>query len=175
MGRLGDTIQRLREGVGFKMDEVMSGEHEFEPGLGPPGRRPLVFKVTWGAKNLANWLTPGGESFMRGPLEGTISVDGLCADAPCKGTLELRYFDEHKIRYAFEFEVSGKRYGFVGEKVNIWPWNLPFSHTTCFGRLTEVETGKLVSTSVTHFRAVSAPAFLLSFRLTSDDGPTTPA
>jgi hypothetical protein len=172
---MGDVMQRLKDGVGFKIDEVMSGEHQLEAAFGAPKPQPLEFRVTWGTTNLARWVMPGSAEFMTSPLEGTITAGGLCHEAPCKGTLELRYFDEHKIRYAFEFEVSGKRYGFVGEKVNIWPWNLPYSHTTCFGRLTEVETGKLVSTSVTHFRAVSAPAFLLSFRLTSDDGPTTPA
>ena len=174
MGRLGDVVHRLREGVGFRMDEVMTGEHEFEPGLGPPGRSPLEFRVSWGAKNLARWLSPQSGEFMRGPLEGTLTAGGLCQAAPCKGTLELRYFDEHKIRYAFEFEAQGRRYRFVGEKVNIWPWNLQVSHTTCFGRITEADSGRLVSTSVTHFRLTSAPRFLLSFRVTSDDGPATP-
>ena len=174
MGRLGDVVRRLREGVGFRIDEVMSGTHDFEPGMGPPGKKPLSFRVTWGADSIARWLTPGGE-FLRGPLEGTIGVEGLCEAAPCRGTLELRYFDEHAIRYAFEFETGGRRYRFVGEKVNIRPWNLPYSHTTCFGRLTEAESGRLVSTSVTHFRLLSLPRFLTSFRIVSEDGPTIAA
>ena len=175
MGRLGDSLQRLHEGVGFQMDEVMTGEHEFEPGFGPPGRRKLEFRVTWGPKNVVRWAKPGGADFLRQPLSGTLTVEGLCESAACTGTLELRYFDEHKIRYAFDFEAGGRRLRFVGEKVNIRPWNLHVSHTTCYGRITEVETDKLVSTSVTHFRLASLPHFLLSLRLTSDDDPTTPA
>jgi hypothetical protein len=52
----------------------------------------------------------------------------------------------------------------VGEKVNIKLWNLPVSHTTCVGRVTELESGKLISTSVTIFRMRTLPAFLGSFR-----------
>jgi hypothetical protein len=174
MGRLGDVVRRLREGVGFQIDEVMSGTHAFEPGMGPPGTKPLQFKVTWGAESIARWFTPGGE-FMRGPLKGTITADGLCREAGCEGTLELRYFDEHTIRYAFEFEADGRRYRFVGEKVNIRPWNLPVSHTTCFGRITEADSGRLVSTSVTFFRLSTLPSFLTSLRITAEDGPTIPA
>ncbi|MBI5545889.1 MAG: hypothetical protein HY901_18525 [Deltaproteobacteria bacterium] len=175
MSRLGDSLQRLREGVGFQMDEMMSGEHELEPGFGEAGPRRLELRLTWGTRNVVRWLTPGGEEFLRGPLVGALTADGLCQDAPCQGTLELRYFDEHKIRYSFEFEAQGRRHRFVGEKVNIRPWNLPFSHATCFGRITEVDSGRLVSTSVTRFRLTTLPRFLLSFRVTGEGGPTTPA
>jgi hypothetical protein len=151
--------------VGFRMDEVMSGDHAFEPGCGPEGRWPMSFAVTWGPDDLRAWIDPGSGEFLTQPLEGTVTVGGLCDDAPCRGRLELRYFDEHALRYTFEFSASGVRYRFVGEKVNIKPWNLPVSHTTCYGVLTELDTGRLVSRSVTHFRFRTIPAFLASLRL----------
>lgn len=177
MGRLGDGLRRLREGgVGFQMDETMAGEHEFAPGMGPPGKRRLEFRVTWGPRNLWRWLTPGGDDFLRQSLAGTVTVEGLCEAAPCAGTLELRYFGEHKIRYSFDFEAGGRRLRYLGEKVDIRPWNLHVSHTTCFGSITEADTGTLVSTSVVRFPLSSLPRFLASLRLTAgEEGPTTPA
>ena len=151
--------------LGFRVDETMSGEHEFEDRFGDPGRRPLSFTVTWGVDDLRSYLDPRGDGFLVSNLQGTITVDGLCNEAPCTGTLELRYFKDHTIRYTIEFEVDGEPYRFVGEKMHIYPWNLPWSHTTCYGRLTRDDTGELVSTSLTHFRLIKAPAFLGSLRL----------
>jgi hypothetical protein len=124
----------------------------------------MEFKVTWGARNLVEWLNPKGEKFMIVDLAGTVTVGGLCEAAPCEGTLELKYFDQRKIRYAFTFTIDRVEYRYVGEKVNIRPWNLPVSHTTCFGTLTEAATGKLVSKSVTHFRMRTMPEFAASLR-----------
>lgn len=151
--------------IGFLIDEVMSGEHEFEPGCGPVGKRPMEFRVTWGPKYLLPWLNPWGGSFMTQKLQGTVTIDGLCKDAPCHGTLEIKYFTEHKIRYTFDFRVREKAYHFVGEKRNIRPWNLHVSHTTCYGELREMATQKLVSRSVTYFRLRTTPDFLFSWRL----------
>jgi len=151
--------------VGFRIDETMAGEHEFEPRFGEPGRRPFSFSVTWGPEDLKSFLVPGGDGFLASDLQGTIDVDGLCRGAPCSGTLQLRYFKDHTIRYTIEFEVDGVPYHFVGEKMHIYPWNLPWSHTTCFGRLTRADSGELVSTSLTHFRMRDAPSFLGSLRL----------
>ncbi|MBU2488142.1 MAG: hypothetical protein KKA60_02000 [Proteobacteria bacterium] len=165
MGRIAELKNMIGEGrVGFSMDEVMSGSHQFEPGMGPPGRHPFEFRVTWGPRNMAKWANPLNEEFMTQPLEGTVTVGGMCYRVPCKGTLELAYFTEGKIRYTFEVSVEGKDYHFVGEKVNIRPWNLPVSHTTCFGTLVEKETGKLVSRSVTFFKLWRTPTFLASLR-----------
>lgn len=177
MGRLGESLQRLREGgVGFQLDETMSGEHEFAPGMGPAGKRRLEFCVTWGPKNLLRWLTPGSSDFLTQPLAGTVTAEGLCEEAACSGTLELRYLGEHLIRYTFDFEGGSRKLRFVGEKREIRPWNLHVTHTTCFGKITELETGALVSTSVTHFRLRTLPSFLLSLRVTAgDEGPSTPA
>jgi len=92
-------------------------------------------------------------------------VGGLCEDTPCSGTLELMYFDKKKIRYTLGFQVAGTSYRFIGEKVNIRPWNLPVSHTTCYGTLTEAESGRLVSRSVTYFHMKTVPEFAGSLRL----------
>jgi hypothetical protein len=166
VGKLHELVRRVREGrFGFKMDEVMSGTHVFESGRGPAGRLPFEFTVTWGPDDLRTWLDPQSENFLSQALEGTITVGGLCEAAPCKGRLELKYFDEHALRYRLEFEVNGVGYRYVGEKVNIQAWNLPVSHTTCWGVLTETETGRLISRSVTHFRLWTIPAFLGSLRL----------
>ena len=165
MSRFSKTLELLRQGrLGFLIDETMSGVHEFEPGFGPSGILPMEFKVTWGARDLVQWLNPNGDHFMTVDLEGTVTVDGLCQLAPCQGKLALKYFDERKIRYTFTFTIDGREYRYVGEKVNIRPWNLPVSHTTCFGTLTEVATGKLVSKSVTHFRMRTVPEFAASLR-----------
>ena len=76
-----------------------------------------------------------------------------------------QYFKDHIIRYSFDFTVNYINYGFVGEKVNILPWNILTSHTTCFGRLVEKDTGKLISTSVTFFKLSKMLSFLSSIRL----------
>jgi hypothetical protein len=165
MGKLMQLWRNIRSGrFGFRMDEVMSGYHVFEPGCGPEGRHPFSFTVTWGPDDLRTWLDPGHPSFMTQDLEGTVTIGGLAETVPCRGRLELRYFDEHTLRYVFEFEVSGVRYRYVGEKVNIRAWNLPVSHTTCFGTITEVESGRLISRNVTHFEIDTIPAFLRSLR-----------
>lgn len=166
MGKIDDFKKMLSERrFGFAMDEIMSGDHEFAEGKGPKGRHVFEFKVTWGPKNISKWLNPFGGSFMTQPLDGTITVGGMCTDAPCSGTLTLAYFTEAKIRYDFEFEHDGKIYHFVGEKINIRPWNLHTSHTTCYGTMKEKQSGDLISRSVTHFRFRTTPAFIASLRL----------
>lgn len=166
MGFIADIIRKSREGrLGFSIDEAMTGKHEFTPQFGPEGRFPFEFKVNWGPENLKNWLTPGQAEFMVAELAGTVTVGGLCLETPCQGQLEMRYLKDATIRYNFEFEVDGSTYQYQGEKVNIKPWNLPVSHTTCYGTIEEKETGKLVSRSVTHFKLHTLPGFLISLRL----------
>ena len=166
MGRLGQLKSMIREGrVGFLIEEEMRGEHEFEPAFGSPKKRPMAFQVTWGPRHLLQWINPAHDRFMVGDLQGSVTIDGLCYETPCTGCLELRYFKDHTVRYTFGFQVDGESYEYVGEKVNIHLRNLPWSHTTCFGRLTLQKTGELVSTSVTHFRIRSLPRFMASLRL----------
>ncbi len=162
MKNLSDCLEGVKKG--FSIDEVMSGDHEFVAGAGPEGRLPFEFQVRWGPPNVFKWANPWGAGFLRQPLGGTVTVGGLCEAAECAGTLELRYFKDRRIRYTFEFEVDGVGYHYVGEKVNIRLWNLPTSHTTCFGVLTEKESGKLVSRSLTHFRLATVPAFVGSLQ-----------
>ncbi len=163
--RLGSVLRR--RSVGYRMDEVMTGFHEFAPGQGEPGRRPMEFRVTWAAPDVTQTLNPVSSEFLRHELVGDVSIAGLCEAAPCRGTLDLRYFRDQSIRYAFDFTAKGRSFHYVGDKVNILPWNLPWSHTTCFGRLTDNDTGALVSSSVTFFRLRTAFEFLGSFRLTA--------
>ena len=151
---------------GFSVDEVMTGTHEFASGAGPAGVHPFEFKVRWGPTDMGDFLNPSSEQFMLNDMEGTVTVGGLCAETPCRGTLALRYLIAKKIRYTFDFSVDGATYRYIGEKVNILPWNLPTSHTTCFGTLTD-GAGQLVSRSLTFFRLRTAPAFLASFKLAS--------
>lgn len=156
--------------TGFCMNEVMTGTHKFEPGFGPSGTHFMEFRAVWGTKNFAEWLDRSSKNFLVNFLEGNVTIEGLCRNAPCEGTLALRYFKDHSICYTFTFEAKKVRYRFVGEKVNIKPWNLLWSHTTCFGRLTEVKSGRLVSTSVTHFRLRKVPSFLSSLRILTSAG-----
>lgn len=151
--------------LGFEMEELMQGEHEFVVGHGPKGKQEMYFKVTWGTQQLLEWLNPFNEEFMVNDLEGVVFIDGLCEEVAVQGTLALKYFTEQKIRYEFEFEVEGEGYIFVGEKRNIYPWNLPYSHTCCFGELRLKATNEIVSTSITHFRLDTLPEFMRSFKL----------
>ncbi len=151
--------------LGFHLHENMIGSHEFEAGCGPSGQRPMSFSIRWGPKDLLTWINVFGDRFMSQPLKGTITIDGLCHEAPCTGTLELKYYQEHKIRYTIHFRIDDTDYTYVGEKVNIRPWNLPVSHTTCYGTLTECGSSKVLSKSITYFRLRDMPSFAASFRL----------
>lgn len=162
-----DAIKMLSEGrIGFTINEVMSGIHNFIDGPDRNVDYPLEFRVTWGNRNLlTRFLNPFDKMFMTAPMEGEVTVGGLVENAKCTGRLELRYFTEAKIRYIFDFEdKNGKKYNFIGEKINIKPWNLYWSHTTCYGTLKEADTGKEVSRSITYFRLVTIPAFLWSLK-----------
>lgn len=164
---LEQTLDMLRDRpLGFKFDELMVGTHRFVDGREPSGELPMEFSVTWGTENLAQYLDWRDRGrFFTNDLHGTVRIEGLVERAECRGTLELRYLSEAKIRYTFEFDdATGLRYRYVGEKVGIRPWNLHRTHTTCFGVLTQLATGKRISESILYFRMRSLPRFLLSFR-----------
>ncbi len=162
----GALKKMLRERrIGFAMDEVMSGTHRFVEGAGPAGERPMSFRVTWGTRRLWPYLNPRDANFMSNFLEGTVTVDGLVEDAPCRGRLDLLYFSDAKIRYTFDFkDAAGRPYRYIGEKVNIRPWNLHRTHATCYGTITDLESGKDISKSVLYFRWNTLPSFLASLR-----------
>ena len=144
------------------MSESMIGSHHFVHNEGPPGELPMRFDVRWGTNDIT-----------KGPkmnLKGTISIGGLCKETPCRGSLELNYLSENKLKYTIHFEpfntpgsLNYGKYFYVGEKVNIKPWNLPVSHTTCYGTLIDPRK-KIISRSVTHFKLNTIPAFLKSLR-----------
>ena len=156
----------LERRVGFMVDEEMSGTHHFVNQAGPEGELPMSFRVNWGNRHMRKYLNPLRKTFLTNFVEGEVSVAGLVENAPCRGTLELRYFTEGKIRYQFEFkDVDRVAYLYVGEKVGIRPWNLPHSHTTCYGTITNLATGAEVSKSILHFELDTLPSFIQSFRL----------
>lgn len=151
--------------MGFRVTEVMRGTHERCDGQPPAGPQPFVFRVTWGPDRLRDWVNPISGRFLWQELEGEVQAGGLCdAWTRCRGTLALEYFGRRRIRYELDFEAGGGVFRFVGEKVNIRPWNLLVSHTTCTGTITELATGKLISTAVVTFRLRDLPRMLLSTR-----------
>ncbi len=162
---MSSLIEKTKGGLGFSMDELMIGEHEFVENFGPAGKFPFQFKVNWGVDSLAKWSNPFDESFLINNLEGTISIGGLGEEIPCKGKLELKYFEDQKIKYSFNFTVDGKEYEYLGEKSQIYPWNLPYSHTTCFGVVKEKATNQVISNSITHFQLEDLPEFIRSLKL----------
>lgn len=150
--------------MGFRIREVMEGTHEFRDGRDDARARPFAFKLTWGPDRLREWLDPTSERCLWQEAHGELRADGLCDWTPCQGTLELQYARRRRVRYTLDFEADGLAYRFVGDKVDIRPWNLAVSHTTCYGTLTALGSGKLISTSVTRFHLAQLPRFLASVR-----------
>ncbi len=144
--------------MGFRIHEVMEGTHEFRDGRDDGRAHPFAFRLRWGPDRLRDFFNPASPRFM------WLRAGGLCDWTPCRGTLDLEYLGRRRIRYTLDLEVEGTPYRFVGDKVDIRPWNLPVSHTTCHGTLTDLATGKLISTSVTKFRLRTLPSFLTSLR-----------
>ena len=137
-----------------------------DKGLQAPGTRRVPELPQSLRLYLADTL-PGDFEILSNFLEGTVGVGGLVEEAPCRGTLDFLYFTEGKIRYTFDFKgKQGRPYRYVGEKVDIRPWNLPRTHTTCYGTISDLDSGREISRSIVYFRMGSIPAFLQSFRLT---------
>ncbi len=153
--------------IGFKMNEIMVGAHRFEEsGV----EQPMLFHLTWGHKSLREYCSPSSTEFLKAKAKGIITVGGLAHKAECEGSLHLLYFTEHKVRYELSFtDGQGRAYEYTGEKVDIRPWNLHKSHTTCYGRITESETGRVVSKSVVYFPLAELFTFMKSFRLVFSD------
>lgn len=153
-------------GAGFRVREVMDGTHEFVSREGPAGEFPFSFQLEWGADRLADFLNPfARDRYLTADAAGRIRVGGLTDEAACEGTLELRYLSEAKIRYRLAFEAEGQEYEYIGEKMGIRPWNLHRTHTTCYGVIYDLKTGKEISRSLSYFRIANLPSFLGSFRL----------
>ena len=149
--------------AGFKVDEVMVGTHRI---VGQDHDRPMHFAITWGAASILDYLNPFSAGFLLAEARGVITADGIVRRADCAGTLRLLYFTGGKIRYELDStDLEGRAYRYVGEKVNIRPWNLHKSHTTCYGTITELASGEVVSESVVYFPLRELAAFLASVRL----------
>jgi len=152
--------------IGFKMDELMVGTHTFSDGSHKSKEYPLNFSLTWGSPDLLKFLNPSSEDFLSSRVKGFITVGGLANKADCNGTLKLMYFTKRKIHYELDFKGNNDRaYKYVGEKVNLWPWNLHKTHVTCYGTIKDIETGKIISNSLVHFPYRETLDFIMSARL----------
>ncbi len=149
---------------GFRMTEVMVSKRDTVPANLKDKERFMKFVVNWGTKNLLSWLNPLSPGFMNNYLTGFVTLEGVCEAAYCQGSLKLCY-QEGYIRYTFCFTVAGIDYEYVGEKRNIRPWNLHRTHTTCYGKVTRLDTNEVVATTTTYFLLSNALQFALSFRL----------
>ncbi len=146
--------------MSFRITETMAGRHTAVDG----GKdQPFAFEVTWGPRQLRDWANPLSERFLWNELAGRVRADGLFDWTPCTGSLSLDYA-RGRVVYTFDAEVAGRPVRFHGEKVNIRPWNLAFSHTTCFGTLVDLESGRLLSRVVVSFRLRDLPRFAASLR-----------
>lgn len=151
-------------GIAFSIDEIMKGTHHFvDPQLGSTEESEFYFKITWG-QSIVDFFNPLSTKCFKTDAEGTIFVTGLTSqEVPTKGTLELNYFSEQKLRYTLNFSVKGEPYQYVGEKVDVKLWRplcLVKTHTTCYGKITD-KKNKIISKSVTHFEI--EPGNLLYF------------
>ncbi len=151
--------------LGFKMDEIMVGTHTFRGKDHPTGESPLHYSLTWGNRSLFKFLNPFSKEFLSSETRGFITIGGLVEKATCSGSLKMLYFTERKIRYDLTFkDPNGKSYRYVGEKVNLWPWNLHKTHVTCYGVVTDLDTGEEMSDSVVYFPYRETIPFIFSFR-----------
>lgn len=144
----------------FKMTEIMEGYHEPEPGK----RLPIKFEAEWGPPNMDMFLDYKDIMFLTCIMKGKITAEGLCKNAKLDGLLYLHY---HKgtIIYEFTFNEGGKTYLFTGEKVNIRPWNVLTSHTTCYFTIVDAYTDVLVSRGVVFFKLKNVLSFIKSLRI----------
>jgi hypothetical protein len=148
----------------------MSGYHKFvdtkimkyEPQF-------MEFYITWGPRDIKKWLNPFGKDFMKQSLKGYITIEGLCRNLPCEGTLTLDYH-KGEICYDISFVSYGQTYNYVGKKTNIRPWNLLVSHTTCYGTtfLKRSAGAAKLSHSTLFFNFSTLADFLKSFRITNE-------
>ncbi|MFB6347533.1 MAG: hypothetical protein ABEK50_17595 [bacterium] len=163
-----DTSSRNRWSsgiIGFTIEEAMSGSHRFVDQGKPSGSQSMRFTLEWGPRNLLTWLNPMSDNFLRHPVEGSVTVEGLCEEASAEGFMELRYFTERTIRYVFTFSSDGEDYRFYGEKNNLKLTNLHRTHTTLKGDITRLETGETVSDAELYFYWSTLPSMIYSFRL----------
>lgn len=161
--------------LGFRIEERMEGTHrllrDLDGAAVEVARRagveaPFSFVARWGHPRLSAFLNPLSGDFLSAAIEGEVSAGGICEAAPFVGNLELEYLGRQAITYTFDFDAGGRRLRFHGEKRHIRPWNLPWSHTTCYGELAELASGEPLSTVLVRFPLTTLFPFISSFRLT---------
>ena len=137
----------------FKIDESMVGWAK-----GYRDRFPFTFHITWGGELKNPFVGPA--SFV---AEGHVDWDGDIFY--CYGNIVIDYLAGN-IRYELQWkdDDENKYYYYKGEKTNIRPWNLLWTHTTCFGVIHDSYLDEFW-TSVTYFELSSIPKFLGSLRL----------
>jgi len=144
--------------IGFH--ETMSGTYERL--TSNPIERRFEFTVTASAP-LRQFINPNNEQFLVTSLEGVVSMDGFCQDAPIQnGTLSFGSPDL-SIDYYFEFEARGSYLVYEGSKSP----NLkkPIESMTTMQGLIREHTGWKINLfgSITYFDLKDLPSFLLSF------------
>ena len=151
----------------FQITETMRGVHHFvNPSQGTAEDHDFYFTIDW-RSSLFRAFNPLGPAFMVFEAKGVIFVDGLTpGEVPCEGVLKVDYILSKTIRYTLDFEIGGKRFQYVGEKIDVdlsQPWLLVKTHTTCYGKIVG-EKGDVISRSVAHFEPQTMVPFLTSFR-----------
>jgi hypothetical protein len=165
-------LQTLRH-TGFRVRERMDGVHEFAAREGPAGEFPFSLHLGWGPERFFDFLNPmARDTFLTAESRGVIRAGGLVEEADCQGTLEFRYVPEAKIRYRLYFSVGKSDYEYIGEKTGLRPWNLVRTHTTCYGVLYELGSGKEISRSLLRFRLSTLPSMIHSFTVTGPESNT---
>jgi hypothetical protein len=139
---------------GFRFAEIMTGS-AFLSGQ----RREMAFRIRARAPSLWEHLRSG-----RTHIEGTVTLEGVCREAPLEGDLWIRLPPlGRSIRYEFTFAADdGRRLRFAGQK-DIRLRDLVHTMRTLPGEVSD-EAGREVARATLRFPLRTLPSFLLSFR-----------
>jgi len=150
---------------GFEFVETMEGYH-YMPAV-TAKKMDTCFTVKWGTENIKEVLNPKSNQFLMFQMAGILEIEGITEKTRTFGYLHLDY-PHNRIQYMLQFKSAEQPpvndYMFIGEKMNVKWWNLPFSHTTCY---TTVINGadQLISRGVVFFKLKNLWPFLKSFKL----------
>jgi hypothetical protein len=140
--------------MGVHFAETMAGSFTDTAGE----KKPIVFTVKAMASKAKAFVTGAP---MR--LEGTMTVGGICRNAPATGSLEVKLLTEREIVYTLVFMGDdGATYRYVGKK-SVSGLNLLKSMTTLRGNLTRERD--VVGTAELSFSLRDIPEFMKSFGL----------
>ncbi|MCK9596160.1 hypothetical protein M0R19_03180 [Candidatus Pacearchaeota archaeon] len=154
--------------IEFEAKEILRGFGYFK-GIHTkePIKVPIKLNLTWNS-DLLSFINPIHIGFLRAYVDGTIQIDD--EEFTLFGTLTLKYFEDNSIEYHLFIENFIKKSStkdsecltFIGKKINIKPWNLLFSHTTCFGTL--LQNNELIADCYLFFNLKDLFPFLKSFK-----------